>query len=226
MSRNHQQTGYQHLQQQDPDTEPSFGQLFTTILFFGTVLLYFLHPYLPKRLRFSFPALGGAAVGVYDATVDGDEKRDDVEDGSHHNAKARHAMAKNKHDEWPRPKKAAGKKKSSSTNGSGKGAGGVTGRIAEARENGDFKGMQAIAEKLRKEGKTWRDPTFSGNAALFESPDLPPDDWLRDGERGKVEGFVFPLLNIFDRFRRTPVYVGPHSHRSLQKSPPNQWVSW
>jgi len=69
--------------------------------------------------------------------------------------------------------------------------GGVSQRIAKARANcfgrQTFEQLTAEAEELAAKGAFWSDPLFThDDSSLFMDPSRPPEDWLRDGERGKV----------------------------------------
>ena len=69
--------------------------------------------------------------------------------------------------------------------------GGVSQRIAKARANcfgrQTFEKLTAEAEELAARGAFWSDPLFMhDDSSLFMDPSRPPEDWLRDGERGKV----------------------------------------
>ena len=70
-------------------------------------------------------------------------------------------------------------------------AGGVSQRIAKARANcfgrQTFEKLAAEAEELAAKGAFWSDPLFThDDSSLFIDASRPPEDWLRDGERGKV----------------------------------------
>ena len=61
-------------------------------------------------------------------------------------------------------------------------------RVAEARENGKpaFEELVAQATELKAAGKQWVDEDFPhDDSSLFVDPKFPPDNWLREGERGK-----------------------------------------
>ena len=69
--------------------------------------------------------------------------------------------------------------------------GGVSQRIAKARANcfgrQTFEQLTAEASELSAKGAFWSDPLFThDDSSLFMDPSRPPEDWLRDGERGKV----------------------------------------
>ena len=70
-------------------------------------------------------------------------------------------------------------------------AGGVSQRIAKARANcfgrQTFEALTREASELAAKGAFWSDPLFThDDSSLFMDPSRPPEDWLRDGERGKV----------------------------------------
>ena len=69
--------------------------------------------------------------------------------------------------------------------------GGVSQRIAKARANcfgrQTFEALTREASELAAKGAFWSDPLFThDDSSLFIDASRPPDDWLRDGERGKV----------------------------------------
>jgi hypothetical protein len=70
--------------------------------------------------------------------------------------------------------------------------GGLKNRVSQAREHPvpreqTYASILAQAQELKKSGGLWRDPEFTHDEeSLFEDADNPPNDWLRDGERGAV----------------------------------------
>ena len=64
--------------------------------------------------------------------------------------------------------------------------GGVSQRIAKARANCLAAGVEARGA-AGSASAFWSDPLFThDDSSLFMDPSRPPEDWLRDGERGKV----------------------------------------